>query len=571
MRSLLLFGFLLLYPSGNALAEGSWQEQDSGVNPRVNGVFFADPSNGWAVGMPPIGGNARILHTTDGGMTWSTQSSGTPHELQALDFLDQNEGWTVGKMGTILHTSDGGSTWENQSLVFPVGLKGVSSVDSVNGWTVGQNGFILHTSNGGTNWNIQVSGTFQELNGVIFLNQDEGWAVGNGGEIRHTTNGGSNWGGQTSGVTDNLNGVSFLDTEKGWVVGDGGRILQTTDGGATWDTLDSGVTEDLNSVSFTDVNNGWVVGTNGVILQTTDGGTTWTSDTGVTTVNLNGVQFLDGSYGPGWAVGAQGKIFRYDENTPLEFALIQRSSSVTITWKSIDGAFYDILIADSLLGTFADTADVEATDTLSSWTDSDDVSERYYQVHSRSGLYRTSNTTGQFKLTVVAESPPGDKMQLISLPSVQFSNPIDSVLGAQLIGEDSELNADRIWKWDPDSTKFRYVWLVDNVGPCCDGRWFETIDGIPVPTDLTLDADEGFWIQNRHGVQEIILVGEVSDVSNRTINFDYGIQEFGSAYPVVVELDSSDLYQDGATGSINELDADRIWYWDTDTDSWDFS
>jgi hypothetical protein len=453
-------------------------------------------------------------------------------------------------------------------------------VDTEFGWVVGGAGLILYTPNGGDNWFPMMSGTSEHLNSVFFQNQFLGWVIGENGKILRTTDGGMNWEEQFSGTIEDLNGISFVDEYNGWVVGTSGKILHTTNGGINWVSLNSGELNTLNSSSFTDPSNGWVVGEGGAILNTTDGGASWISWDTLTTTDLKRVIFLDASYGPGWVVGEQGKIFRYENAEPVEFIEIKhwpKSDSVTLFWKSIEGAVYDVYAGGSILASFADIGDANAVDTIASWTDTDVVSERYYSVHSRSNLVRTSNTVGQFRLTVHAEDPLSqppdipDKMQLVSLPFVQYFTPVDSVIGAQLTGDESEVYADRIWRWDPDSSEFRLLWLVDSVGPCCDGRWFETVGGTPVPTDLNLDADMGFWIQNRHEEQEIILVGEVSSDSNRIIDLLFGIQEFGSSYPVVVNLDYSDLYQDGAVGSINELNADRIWYWDTDSDSWDFA
>jgi hypothetical protein len=156
---------------------------------------------------------------------------------------------------------------------------------------------------------------------------------------------------------------------------------------------------------------------------------------------------------------------------------------------------------------------------------------------------------------------------MISIPFVPYSTSLYSVLGTQLTGAASELNADRIWKWSPALNKYDVAWLVSG-GPQ-DGKWWDTEAG--EESNMNLDADDGFWIQIRSGLQSLNFVGEVSDDPNRTLNLGKGIQMVGSAYPVEVVLTSSDLWEDGAVGAINEIDADRVWWWDPVADGYKFA
>ena len=86
------------------------------VNPYLNGVAFANASDGWAVGFANSGGF--ILHTTNGGATWSLQCSGRMSVLNAVACPNANDAWVVGgsapgvdygrATGTILATTNGG-------------------------------------------------------------------------------------------------------------------------------------------------------------------------------------------------------------------------------------------------------------------------------------------------------------------------------------------------------------------------------------------------------------------------------------------------------------------------------
>jgi hypothetical protein len=136
-----------------------------------------------------------------------------------------------------------------------------------------------------------------------------------------------------------------------------------------------------------------------------------------------------------------------------------------------------------------------------------------------------------------------------------------------LSGASSELNADRVWKWSLALNKYEIAWLVSG-GPF-DGEWWDT--DIDTVSTMTLAADDGFWIQNRNGTQQVTFVGEVSYEPNRTLNLGKGIQMIGSAYPVEVVLTSSDLWEDGAVGDIVEINADRVWWWDPVADGYKFA
>jgi photosystem II stability/assembly factor-like uncharacterized protein/tetratricopeptide (TPR) repeat protein len=65
---------------------------------------------GWIAGRP----GSVILHTADRGQSWEVQQTGQPLPVNGLFFLNEKQGWAVGELGTILGTNDGGKTWKVQ-------------------------------------------------------------------------------------------------------------------------------------------------------------------------------------------------------------------------------------------------------------------------------------------------------------------------------------------------------------------------------------------------------------------------------------------------------------------------
>ncbi len=64
----------------------------------------------WIVGRP----GTFVLHSADQGVTWRFLKTGQNLPLNGVFFHDQKNGWAVGEAGTILATSDGGATWTVQ-------------------------------------------------------------------------------------------------------------------------------------------------------------------------------------------------------------------------------------------------------------------------------------------------------------------------------------------------------------------------------------------------------------------------------------------------------------------------
>ena len=74
-------------------------------------VACSDSNTAWAVGA--VGTIAidetlnNIFATFNGGSTWDSKTSGSVQYLNGCFFTDENNGWAIGERGTILHTTDG--------------------------------------------------------------------------------------------------------------------------------------------------------------------------------------------------------------------------------------------------------------------------------------------------------------------------------------------------------------------------------------------------------------------------------------------------------------------------------
>ncbi len=196
MRKVYFSVMFMLILSGLGYPQVSWVSQNSGTTASLDGVYFADESNGWIAGWGQI-----ILHTTNGGETWGLQN--TPvSSLNCIFFTDLQNGWASGLGGDVIHTTNGGETWVYQGNLDYQDIFKLFFVDGNNGWAAG--GFfdflsgsyaraIYNTTDGGINWNVQYYVTFEtELKSVYFPDANTGYAAG-GTAVMKTTDGGSNW------------------------------------------------------------------------------------------------------------------------------------------------------------------------------------------------------------------------------------------------------------------------------------------------------------------------------------------------------------------------------------------
>lgn len=221
----------------------------------------ADPNKVWAVG--PVG---TIIHSKDGGETWENLSLGRDVTLNGVAFANDTEGWVAGEFGAILHTSDGGQTWQEQKNVHNLPkytrpdlseedalkqrvpqlyledlfLVAVAFRNTREGYVAGESGILLKTEDGGETWTNIPSGSFNTLLSVT-AGTGQGTEVATGvlGSLATTSSG--KWSllpDVREHVLTWLRDVSFAKNSGfGLVCGGKGMILVTHDGGKTWQPL----------------------------------------------------------------------------------------------------------------------------------------------------------------------------------------------------------------------------------------------------------------------------------------------------------------------------------------------
>lgn len=229
-------------------------------------------------------------------------------------------------------------------------------------------------------------------------------------------------------------------------------------------------------------------------------------------------------------------------------------------WRSPNAAFNAGLAGSTQVGTVS-----SPTGETASYVDSDAASDsnNYYYIvrafDSDGQVMGTSSRVGKFNLTVSAG------WNLLSWPLLPADTTLDAVIGSQLHGTDDPLTADRILVWDEESQSYSSAWFCSGV--CED--WGEPWANHWLANDyssspLTLEPDTGFWLQNRSGATEsIMLLGDVA-TSARSVSVASGWQTLASTFPDARSLDSLKL---PATGTDDPLTADRILVWDADTNS----
>ena len=137
------------------------------------------------------------------------------------------------------------------------------------------------------------------------------------------------------------------------------------------------------------------------------------------------------------------------------------------------------------------------------WWSSQDFEESTMDLGPDCGFWIQSRNGAQ-EMTFVGEVSDTSDRAISIVEGMQLfgSSYLDTVLlkyselyedGAT--GAPSELNADRVWWWDPDSSEYDYAWLVDSTGSPSDGLWW---DSDPWgEASITLRPGEGYWYQTR--------------------------------------------------------------------------
>ena len=362
-KSLLILIYLVLLAPLKMFSQGNWVEQSvPSVTNKYSWVFATDSSHAYATAF----NSKNVMQTFDGGSTWIPyQLSDVNMDLLDVFFLDQNKGWLVGVELTtftnvMFETSDGGVTWEDKSSnistmgTIPNCIRYVSPLVGFIGGEFSTG--VYKTTDGGLTWLAQSvpwpSGAPLYSQNVLRITTSEtGYismlGISNSSEAFVFTSN-DDFNNSISGVYITGSGASIKDNfnvdNTGFVVTSEG-IHKSTNSGATWSSVlyitDFSSNLTPQSIWFITPNIGWVAGTgNSTIMKTTDGGNTWVSE-------LSGGQFFrsismiksNNNSIHGWAVGNNGVIFKYTDNSdvmncPTTYSSVDITSCNNYEWST---------------------------------------------------------------------------------------------------------------------------------------------------------------------------------------------------------------------------------------------
>lgn len=131
------------------------------VGGTINGIFindikFINTLTGWACGGGAEGNRAKILKTTDGGITWAIQTFTNSNMFNSMSwpsYFSTYRGYICGENGLVYVSYDLGETWINQITPNINNLNFIYFPYANLGWAVGNNADIISTYNGGVNVN----------------------------------------------------------------------------------------------------------------------------------------------------------------------------------------------------------------------------------------------------------------------------------------------------------------------------------------------------------------------------------------------------------------------------------
>jgi len=205
----------------------------------LNSLSFADTVTGYAVGYIINYSNNQInplvMKTTNSGANWTEKIPAITEIFRGVFFVNPSTGFAVGTSGGVYKTTDGASSWVRDSTGYTVPFNSVYFSDGNTGYACGDYGKVIKTTNSGTLWQtVYPGGSNNEyIKSITFLKQNPsiGYVAADLGRLRRTTNYGVNWIDQISGTDGDLYSVYFVDSSNGYVTGQYGIILKTTTAG----------------------------------------------------------------------------------------------------------------------------------------------------------------------------------------------------------------------------------------------------------------------------------------------------------------------------------------------------
>jgi photosystem II stability/assembly factor-like uncharacterized protein len=244
---------------------GSWTLVKGSPRP-LHGVFFANPSVGYAVGDA-----LEVLKTVDGGLTWTERFAGGGPKLTSIRCAGALTCLAATDTGDrLLRTTDGGDSFSSVTpstdkvlaAAFPSPTRAVAA---------GSFGATVASNDAGATWTQvggRLAGSFTRLRAA---SSSLAFAAGKEGTIARTVDGGRSW--ATIGVTtsEDVYDVSFVSGELGYALDSAGAVLRTENGGISWQILNTGTSARPQAILAPNADVVLLVGPRG-ILRSRDGG-----------------------------------------------------------------------------------------------------------------------------------------------------------------------------------------------------------------------------------------------------------------------------------------------------------
>lgn len=205
--------------------------------------WFFDANTGIVAGQSLSSNPGLISRTTDGGNTWNyIQYSFSGATVRDMYFINSLTGYMAGSSNAkLMKTTDAGITWSDESLKpgFPAETNygAVYALDTGNIFLTSTNTKTLYNYKTGIGWTtVSTPGSFTTFTDIIFKDANTGYISGSGNYFAYTTNGGSIW--IQSNSSSNV-GIEEMDYENGtiYLAGNYSYIYKSTNNGVNWDSI----------------------------------------------------------------------------------------------------------------------------------------------------------------------------------------------------------------------------------------------------------------------------------------------------------------------------------------------
>jgi photosystem II stability/assembly factor-like uncharacterized protein len=265
-----------------------------GLSTRVlNTGWFFDANTGMVAGQSLSSNSGLISRTTDGGNTWNyIQYNTVGAVIRDIYFINSLTGYMAGSSNAkLMKTTDAGLTWADQSTIpgFPAETNygSVYALDTGNIFITSTNMKALYNYKTGIGWSsISLPGNFTIYSDILFKDANTGYISGNGNYFAYTTNGGTSW---TQSNTSSNVGMHDMEYVNGvlYLAGNYSYIYKSTNNGVSWDSVYFRDNSNPNqpqtnspgiiygiSVTGNDIS---LVGHSGFVNISNDGGSSWRS------------------------------------------------------------------------------------------------------------------------------------------------------------------------------------------------------------------------------------------------------------------------------------------------------